>query len=67
MFFTNSGFEPVKVLKPMQSGRPSVWHSFALWVGKPAVKMKISKLIVVINNPFKCGRLQAETMLTGES
>lgn len=30
------------------------------------MKMKISKLIVVINNPFKYGRLQAETMLTGE-
>lgn len=30
------------------------------------MKMRISKLVVVINNPFKRGRLQAETMLTAE-
>lgn len=47
--------------------RPVVWHSFVLWLGKLAVKMKISKIAVAINNPFKCLRQQAETMLPGKS
>lgn len=30
------------------------------------MKMKIGKLVVVINNPFKCLRQQAETILAGD-